>query len=107
MSAVHIPIPPIIAAPAPIGHNGGPPLEDEPYRPPWGSSEPGRFLVWKAAEDKVWRNLPREIVLSRLRRATALGLTFREYTLEILERGHHLGPLDSARIAEIIAARGD
>ncbi len=100
-------IPPVTAALAPIGHNGGPLLDEEPYRPPWGNSEPGRFLVWKAAEDEVWRNLPREIVLSRLRRATALGLTFREYMLEILERGRHLSAQDSARIAEIIAARRD
>lgn len=37
----------------------------------------------------------------RLRRAEALGLTYEEYTLEILERGHYLGSADTARIAEI------
>ena len=33
---------------------------------------------------------PREIALRRLERAEALGMSYREYTLEILERGRHL-----------------
>ena len=41
----------------------------------------------------------------RLERAERIGLTYEEYTLEILERGRHLQPEDASRIAEIKAAR--
>ncbi|WP_292387249.1 ribbon-helix-helix protein, CopG family, partial [Mesorhizobium sp.] len=34
-----------------------------------------------------------------------LGLTYEEYTLEILERGRHLSEDDAERIAEIRRAR--
>ena len=37
----------------------------------------------------------------RARRAEALGLTYREYTLEILERGRYLSTADADRILEI------
>jgi hypothetical protein len=38
---------------------------------------------------RAWKTPPREIALRRLSRAEALGITYREYTLEILERGVH------------------
>jgi hypothetical protein len=41
----------------------------------------------------------------RLQKAERLGLTYREYTLEILEHGRHLQAEDVARIAEIKRAR--
>lgn len=97
--------PPPITDRAIPGHNGGPPLEDPPHRPEWGECEPIGYFTWKAAAERAWKNIPREIVLMRMRRATALGLTYREYTLEILERGRHLGPEDQDRIAAIIRAR--
>ena len=65
-----------------VGHNGGPPLEDE------GSA--WRGWVWKRAHRKAWKTPPREVALRRLARAEELGLTYKEYTLEILERGHFL-----------------
>ena len=64
-----------------IGHNGGPPLD------------PGadwRYFCWKKAHSRAWKTPPREIVLARLRRAQALGLTYREYTAVLLDRGVHL-----------------
>ena len=64
-----------------IGHNGGPPLD------------PGagwRHFCWKKAHARAWKTPPREIALRRLERAEALGMTYREYTLEIMERGRHL-----------------
>jgi hypothetical protein len=68
-----------------IGHNGGPPLADEPeHATTWG-----RF-VWRKAHKKAWKTPPREIALRRLARAEALGMTYKEYTLEILERGRYL-----------------
>lgn len=66
-----------------IGHNGGPPLQDEDPDAAW------RLWCWKRAKMKAW-SAPREIALRRLEKAEALGMTYREYTLEILERGRHL-----------------
>ena len=72
-------------APTPpgIGHNGGPPIDEDP-----GTS--WRLFVWRKAHKKAWKTPSREIALRRLARAEALGLTYREYTLEIMERGRHL-----------------
>lgn len=41
----------------------------------------------------------------RLAKAEAVGLTYEEYTLEILERGRYLQPDDAGRIDEIKAKR--
>ncbi len=86
------------------GDNGGPPLDD--YEgPPWGKGDPHRFLQWKRAVDAAWKAIPPQIALMRLERAERLGLTYEEYTLEILERGRFLQVEDRERIAEIRAAR--
>jgi len=45
---------------------------------------------WRRAHRKAWKTPPREIALRRLELAEAAGLTYREYTLEILERGRFL-----------------
>jgi hypothetical protein len=45
------------------------------------------------------------IVAFRIKKAGRLGLTYEEYTLEILERGRHLQIEDVERIAEIKQAR--
>jgi hypothetical protein len=66
-----------------IGHNGGPPLEDDPQ-------ESWRLWCWKRAHRRAWKTPPRDIALRRLERAAALGMTYREYTIEIMERGRHL-----------------
>ena len=41
----------------------------------------------------------------RIQKTERLGLTYEEYTLEILERGRHLQLEDVERIAEIKRAR--
>jgi hypothetical protein len=64
-----------------IGHNGGPPLD------------PGagwRQFCWKKAHKRAWKTPPREIALCRLARAEELGMSYKDYTLEILERGRYL-----------------
>jgi hypothetical protein len=66
-----------------IGHNGGPPLEPEPDTS-WNS------WVWRRAHRKAWKTPPREIALRRLARAEELGMSYHDYTLEILERGRYL-----------------
>ena len=69
-------------APPQAGHNGGPALVDDPD----GS---WRLWCWRRAQKQAW-SAPREVVLRRLARAEQLGMTYREYTLEILERGRYL-----------------
>lgn len=64
------------------GHNGGPPLEEDP-----GAS--WRLWCWKRAKKRVW-SVPREVALSRLSRAEELGMSYKDYTLEIMERGRYL-----------------
>ena len=93
------PPPPPTPPPVP-GGNGGPPLDDDPR--PWGSGGIGSYFEWKAATGKAFNDVPYDIAVMRARRAEAMGLTYREYTLEILERGRYLSPeADAARIAEI------
>jgi hypothetical protein len=64
-----------------IGDNQGPPLDPE---------ESWRHWCWKRAVKRAWKTPPREIALRRLERAEELGISYREYTLEILERGVYL-----------------
>jgi hypothetical protein len=85
-------------------HNGGPPLDD--YEgPPWGKGDAFVYLCWESARKKAWKAPSQQVMLMRLERAERIGLTYEEYTLEILERGRHLSEEDAGRIAEIKAAR--
>ena len=94
MRAAFDPPPPEARPQFGIGHNGGPPLEGL-----------GMVLRWKAEVAAAWK-APVEVVRRRMRNAEACGLTYREYTLEILERGRWLSPeKDARRIAQIIAGR--
>jgi hypothetical protein len=83
-----------------LGHNGGPPIDDN-HVPEWGSGGVGRYFEWKAASRAAFHDIPAEIAIMRARRAAALGLTYEEYTLEILERGRYLQAMDAERIMEI------
>jgi len=69
---------------AEIGHNGGPPLEEGLPDASWAS------WAWRRAHRRAWKTPPREVALRRLARAEELGMSYRAYTLEILERGRHL-----------------
>lgn len=68
-----------------MGHNGGPRLENDDPNATW------RLWCWRRARKKAW-SVPREVALRRLANAEACGVTYREYTLEILERGRYLIP---------------
>lgn len=70
-----------------LGHNGGPPLDPDPPDDPGAS---WRLYCWRQAHKAAWKTPPREIALRRLARAEALGMSYHEYTLEILERGRYL-----------------
>ena len=69
-----------------IGHNGGPPLE-EPLDP---SALSYNGWTWRRAHKRAWKTPPPEIALRRLARAEELGISYKEYTLEIMERGRYL-----------------
>jgi hypothetical protein len=89
---------------AAAGHNGGPPLEDE-HVPEWGRGPIGSYFSWKAAHRTAWRSIAPELMLKRLQRAERIGLTYEEYTLELLERGRYLQPGDVVAIDRIKRAR--
>jgi hypothetical protein len=80
------------------GHNLGPPLEDE--LPDWKVGDLFIGYCWRKAHKAAWK-VSRDIALYRLERAERLGLTYEEYTLEILERGRNLQPEDVERIEAI------
>lgn len=86
-----------------IGHNGGPSLDE--HVPEWGLNGPGQYFRWKGARQAAWRPKSRDHALFRLSRAEEVGLTYEEYTLEILERGKRFQVEDAERIAAIKAAR--
>jgi hypothetical protein len=74
------------SASAGLGHNGGPPLDP-------GADGPGagwRAFCWRKAYARAWKTPPREVALARLTRAQALGISYREYTAVLLDRGVHL-----------------
>jgi hypothetical protein len=68
------------APPPPAGHNRGPPLDPD---------EGFRLHCWRRASKRAWA-VPREVALRRLARAEELGMTYRAYALEIMERGRYL-----------------
>jgi len=69
-----------LPASAGLGHNQGPPLVESRWH----------LVAWREAHKKAWENPPLEVIRRRLKRAQALGMTYRQYTLEILERGRYL-----------------
>ena len=87
-----------------IGHNGGPVLPQE-HEPEWGEADPFVYFAWKRAYAKAWKGVPWETMLRRQARADAVGLSYEEYTLELLERGRYLGEADEERIGAIKARR--
>jgi len=64
-----------------IGHNGGPPLDP---------SVDWRKFCWRQAHARAWTTPAREVALARLARARELGMTYRQYTAVLLDRGVHL-----------------
>ena len=67
-----------------IGHNGGPLPDDLDPNGSW------RLYCWTKAYQEAWKTPPREIALRRLARAEELGMSYRDYTLEILDTGRFL-----------------
>ena len=68
---------------ASIGHNNGPPLEDEP----------GDAYVrykWRKAHKEAWKTPSMSVLKFRVARAEAAGVSYRDYMLELLDTGRHL-----------------
>ena len=86
-----------------MGHNGGPPLDE--HIPEWGVGGIGTYFAWRAASEAAFKKVPVETAIRRAKKAEELGLTYREYQLEILERGRFLQKDDVERIAQIKARR--
>ena len=59
------------------------------------------FQLEERAPKGVEAQASRDMALFRLEKAEALGLTYEEYTLELLERGRYLQRGDTARIDAI------
>lgn len=70
--------------PAPIGHNQGPPLD---------AGRSWKRVCWKKAQQAAWKSPGVETVRRRSRRARELGLTYRQYSVVLLDRGVHLSAL--------------
>ncbi|KAB2848447.1 MAG: hypothetical protein F9K44_10840 [Hyphomicrobiaceae bacterium] len=72
-----------------IGHNQGPPLETE--------NDAFVRYRWRKAHREAWRNPGYGIMMFRLSRARAAGVSYREYMLELLDTGRHLQAEDVAK----------
>lgn len=66
-----------------IGHNGGPPLDEQVnnlfvrYR-------------WKKAHAEAWKNPSLSILKFRMSRAEAAGVSYHEYMSTLLDTGRHM-----------------
>ena len=76
--------------PAPIGHNMGPPLE-EPVNDAFV-----RYR-WRKAHREAWKNPSQSIMMFRLKRARAAGVSYERYVSELLDTGRHLQAGDITR----------
>lgn len=76
--------------PARIGHNNGPPLDDEPN---------DAFVAWRwrKVHREAWKNPSMSVLRFRVARAEAAGVTYQEYMLELLDTGRHLQAGDTVR----------
>jgi hypothetical protein len=76
-----------------VGHNGGPPLDEEPgYL--W------RKYRWTKAYKEAWKTPSMSVLKFRVARAEAAGVTYEQYMLELLDSGRHLQKDDVERKAE-------
>lgn len=74
----------LLADPAPIGHNEGPPLDPAIT---W------RRHCWRQARATLMKPPPVEIVRRRVRRAAELGMTYQQYASVLVGSGRDVGAL--------------
>jgi hypothetical protein len=79
-----------------LGHNGGPPLDEEPgYL--W------RKYRWTKAYKEAWKTPSMAVLKFRVARAEAAGLSYHDYMLELLDTGRHLQKADVDRRVRAVA----
>ena len=71
-------------SPPAIGHNGGPPLDEELRAVTW------HHYCWREAHRRAWKTPPREIALMRLAHAEAAGMSYRAWNAVLLDTGKRL-----------------
>jgi hypothetical protein len=74
--------------PAEIGHNNGPPIDDEAAGYLW------RRYRWKKAHAEAWKTPSMSVLKFRVARAEAAGVTYEAYVSELLDTGRHLQRAD-------------
>ena len=79
-----------------LGHNNGPAWDE------WA-----RFVeyCWKRAHAAVWKPPTWEIGVRRAKRAAELGISYRQYALEIMERGRYLDEETAQQLREETKAK--
>ncbi len=83
-----------LAKPVGIGHNNGPPLDEEPgYL--W------RRYRWTKAHAEAWKTPSMSILKFRVARAEAAGVPYERYVCELLDSGRHLQRGDVATRATV------
>jgi hypothetical protein len=88
--------PPELAAwglPSQIGHNNGPPLEDE-------INDGYVRWKWRKAHAAAWKAPSMSILRFRVARAEAAGVTYERYVAELLDTGRHLQAGDVSPLAD-------
>jgi hypothetical protein len=63
-----------------FGHNNG---------PDWFAGELYLDWCWRKAHEKAWAPPSQEIGIRRARKAEECGMSYRDYVLEIIERGRY------------------
>ncbi len=72
-----------------LGHNNG---------PAWDEFAAFIAYCWRESHKKVWTPPTWEIGVRRAQKAAALGISYRAYVLEILERGRYLDEEGAAEL---------
>ena len=79
-----------------LGHNGGPPLDEEPgYL--W------RKYRWTEAYKEAWKTPSMAVLKFRVARAEAAGLSYHDYMLQLLDTGRHAQKDDVGKRARAVA----
>jgi hypothetical protein len=76
--------------PAPIGHNNGPPLDEEP-------NDAYVRYKWRRAHAEAWKTPSMSVLKFRVARAEAAGVSYEAYVSELLDTGRHLQREDVER----------
>ena len=74
-----------------LGHNNGPPILESTIYAEW---------CWRRAQEAAFRPPDHATGVRWAKKAAKLGLSYREYRLELLERGRHPTDEDARRIRD-------